>query len=59
MDKKDFEKALEKLENSGWYENGDIACPAVGGDHSAKMYVNDKRPNEPKTVCSKCGDIIP
>jgi hypothetical protein len=32
-------------------------CPNVGGDHDAVIYVNEKYPNEDKTVCKICGVI--
>lgn len=48
----DFNKQIEELEKEGYYENGKIACPLVGGDHEAELWVNDK--GSEAEVCEIC-----
>jgi hypothetical protein len=40
----------EELIKAGYIENGEIKCPAHGGDHQAILYIHPKT-GDTKTLC--------
>lgn len=41
----------DELEKAGYKENGEIACPAHGGDHHAVLFEHPKT-GDTKTLCT-------